>query len=184
MKLSCSPIFDIEIPEGPLPKAVIVNYETEGNTADATGTIGSQLYLLITRDGAPIEFTLPEISQTLILTRMGGRTPVPDKENLASLARHQSAMAIYLSIALVDEVAAILANAYGHQAVCAVVYRVSQPEEKIIFTKLKDLAKKVKDEKITRQALIIVGKFLDISHANLKHKSKLYDKKFKHGHRG
>ena len=115
---------------------------------------------------------------------MAGRTPVPEKENLALLAGHQSSMAIYLSISLIDEVAAILANAYGNQAVCAVVYRVSQPEEKIIVTRLKDLAKKVKDEKITRQALIIVGKVLDISHGNLKHKSKLYDKNFKHGHRG
>ena len=74
-----------------------------------------------------IEFTLPEISQTLILTRMAGRTPVPEKENLASLAHHQSSMAIYLSMSLIDEVAGILANAYGDQAVCAVVYRASQP---------------------------------------------------------
>jgi precorrin-4/cobalt-precorrin-4 C11-methyltransferase len=131
-----------------------------------------------------IEFTLPEISQTLILTRMAGRTAVPEKENLASLAQHQSAMAIYLSISLIDEIAAILAKAYGDQAVCAVVYRVSQPEEKIIVTRLKNLAKKVKDEKITRQAVIIVGKVLDVSHDDLTHKSKLYDKNFKHGHRG
>jgi len=60
-----------------------------------------------------IEYTLPEISQTLILTRMAGRTPVPEKENLASLASHQASMAIYLSISMIDEVAGILAGAYG-----------------------------------------------------------------------
>jgi precorrin-4/cobalt-precorrin-4 C11-methyltransferase len=130
-----------------------------------------------------IEFTLPEISQTLILTRMAGRTPVPESENLASLARHQTSMAIYLSISLIDEVAAILAESYGTDAGCAVVYCVSQPDERIIYTRLKELAKTVKAEKINRNALIIVGKVLDIDPSKLTHKSKLYDKNFKHGHR-
>lgn len=130
-----------------------------------------------------IEYTLPEISQTLILTRMAGRTPVPEKEELASLARHQSSMAIYLSISLIEEVADILADAYGDQATCAVVHRASQPNEKMVVTKLKDLAQKVKDERITRQAVIIVSKALEIGHDKIVHKSKLYDKKFEHGHR-
>lgn len=130
-----------------------------------------------------VEFTLPEISQTLILTRMTGRTPVPENENLASLAAHQTSMAIYLSISMIDEVAAILAESYGNDAACAVVYRASQPEEKVIKTKLKDLAKDVKKGGITRQALIIVGKVLEISPDDTVTASKLYDKKFKHGHR-
>ncbi len=130
-----------------------------------------------------VEFTLPEISQTLILTRMAGRTPVPEKENLASLAAHQTSMAIYLSISMIDEVAAILTEAYGKDAACAVVYRASQPDEKIITTKLSDLAESVKKENITRQALIMVGKVLEYSHDDKVAASKLYDKKFKHGHR-
>ena len=130
-----------------------------------------------------IEFTLPEISQTLIFTRMSGRTPVPEKESLASLAKHQTSMAIYLSISMIDEVAEILSQSYGKDAACAVVYRASQPDEKVITTKLQDLAKDVKKENIKRQALIIVGKVLEISHKNLKHKSKLYDENFSHGHR-
>jgi precorrin-4/cobalt-precorrin-4 C11-methyltransferase len=130
-----------------------------------------------------IEFTLPEISQTLILTRMAGRTPVPERENLASLAQHQASMAIYLSIALIDDVAKILAESYGADATCAVVYCVSQPDERIIITRLKDLAQKAKAEKIVRNALIIVGKVLDVEPIKLKQKSKLYDKNFKHGHR-
>jgi precorrin-4/cobalt-precorrin-4 C11-methyltransferase len=127
-----------------------------------------------------IEYTLPEVSQTLILTRMAGRTPVPLKENLASLAEHQTSMAIYLSISAIDEVSQILCDAYGENSRCAVVYRASQPEEKIILTSLKDLAPRVTAEKITKHALIIVGKVLDISPDYLKHKSKLYDKEFKH----
>jgi precorrin-4/cobalt-precorrin-4 C11-methyltransferase len=130
-----------------------------------------------------IEYTLPEISQTLILTRMAGRTPVPQLENLASLAQHQTSMAIYLSISLVNEAAKILIDAYGADSACAVAYCVSRPEEKIIFTRLKNLAQTVKVEKITRTALIIVGKVLDIDHAKLTHRSKLYQKGFEHGYR-
>ena len=130
-----------------------------------------------------IEYTLPEISQTLILTRMAGRTPVPQLENLASLAQHQTSMAIYLSISLVDEAAKILIDSYGADSACALAYCVSQPEERIIVTRLKDLAQTVKVEKITRTALIIVGKVLDVDHARLKHRSKLYEKGFEHGYR-
>jgi precorrin-4/cobalt-precorrin-4 C11-methyltransferase len=130
-----------------------------------------------------LEFTLPEISQTLILTRMAGRTPVPEKEDLAALAAHQTSMAIYLSISMIEEVAAVLAESYGLDAACAVVYRASQPDEKVISTKLRDLANDVKKENITRQALIIVGKVLEYSHDDPVTPSKLYDKQFKHGHR-
>ncbi|MGB5747254.1 MAG: precorrin-4 C(11)-methyltransferase [Desulfobacterales bacterium] len=131
-----------------------------------------------------IEYTLPEVSQTLILTRMAGRTPVPEKENLASLARHQTSMAIYLSMSAIDEVSEILSHAYGGNSPCAVVYRASQPEEKIILTPLKDLVARVVAEKITKHALIIVGKVLAINPDDIMHKSKLYDKKFKHECRG
>ena len=130
-----------------------------------------------------IEFTLPEVCQTLILTRMAGRTPVPPSENLAALAQHQASMAIYLSISLIDEVAAVLAESYGPDAGCAVAYCVSQPDERIIVTQLKDLVKTVKTQKITRNALIIVGKVLDVDRSRMKHKSKLYDPNFKHEHR-
>jgi precorrin-4/cobalt-precorrin-4 C11-methyltransferase len=131
-----------------------------------------------------LEYTLPEVSQTLILTRMAGRTPVPEKENLTDLAKHQASMAIYLSMSMANEVAGILTAAYGKNATCAVVYRASQPEEKVIVTTLKKLAERIEAEKITKHALIIVGKVLDVSPENLQHKSKLYDREFKHGCRG
>ncbi|MDJ0815290.1 MAG: precorrin-4 C(11)-methyltransferase [Desulfobacterales bacterium] len=127
-----------------------------------------------------IEYTLPEISQTLILTRMAGRTPVPESEDLAALARHQASMAIYLSISMIDKVAEILKHAYGETAPCAVVYRASQPEEKVVRTSLETLVKCVKDENITKQALIIVGKTLSVNSDNIVYKSYLYDKNFKH----
>ena len=127
-----------------------------------------------------IEYTLPEISQTLILTRLAGRTPVPEKENLALLARHQASMAIYLSMSVIEEVAEILSDAYGETSTCAVVYRASKPEEKIILAPLKKLAARVAAEKITKHALVIVGRVLDISPDNMVSKSKLYDKNFTH----
>ena len=127
-----------------------------------------------------IEYTLPEVSQTLILTRMAGRTPVPEKENLASLARHQTSMAIYLSMSVIGEVSEVLSDAYGENSTCAVVYRASQPEEKIIITPLKELAARIAAENITKHALIIVGKVLAMNPDDIIHKSKLYDKNFKH----
>ncbi len=130
-----------------------------------------------------IEYTLPEVSQTLILTRMAGRTPVPETEALELLAEHKASMAIYLSISMVDKVAMVLEKAYGKDATCAVVYCVSQPEEKIIFTSPGELPEIVRKEKITRQALIIVGKVLDIGKHKEKYKSKLFDNNFSHGFR-
>ena len=130
-----------------------------------------------------IEFTLPEVSQTLILIRMEGRTPVPEQEKLSSLASHQASMAIYLSISMIHDVADILSKAYGGKSKCAVVYRVTQPEEKIIYTRIENLEQRVRQEKIKSQALIIVGKVMNISQLELKHKSKLYDKDFSHEYR-
>jgi precorrin-4/cobalt-precorrin-4 C11-methyltransferase len=127
-----------------------------------------------------IEYTLPEICQTLIFTRLAGRTAVPERENLASLAEHQASMVVYLSVTMVDEVAKILIDAYGEKSNCAVVYRASQPGEKLFVTRLKNLAERVKAENITRQALIIVGKVLNLDSRQWLYQSKLYDKEFKH----
>jgi precorrin-4/cobalt-precorrin-4 C11-methyltransferase len=130
-----------------------------------------------------LEYTLPEISQTLILTRMAGRTPVPEPENLAALAAHQASMAIYLSISLVDKVQETLSRAFGPDAACAVAYKISHPEERIVYTRIGRLSETVRKENISRQALIIVGKVLDVTLSSLKHRSRLYDKAFAHGFR-
>jgi precorrin-4/cobalt-precorrin-4 C11-methyltransferase len=133
--------------------------------------------------GMGIEYTLPEISQTLILTRMAGRTPVPEGESLKSLAAHKATLVIYLSITLIDQVAAILSESYGPSSRCAVVFRASQPEERIIFSTAKNLADTVRKENITHQALIIAGRVLEVSSDALTTVSKLYDKTFAHGYR-
>ena len=130
-----------------------------------------------------VEYTLPEISQTLILTRMAGKTPVPEAESLEALARHRASMAIYLSLGLVDKVAAVLSTHYGSDAPCAVAYKVSHPEEKILRTTVGKLTEAVADAGITRQALIIVGEVLKVSADRMTHKSKLYDSGFSHGYR-
>ncbi|MFO7713422.1 precorrin-4 C(11)-methyltransferase [Desulfosarcina sp.] len=128
-----------------------------------------------------IEYTLPEVSQTLILTRMAGRTPVPESESLESLAAHRATMAIYLSISLVDEMTQTLSQAYGPESACAVVYRASQPDQRIHWTTTGELAATVRREKITHTALVVVGRVLDVSLDNLKHQSRLYDRHFTHG---
>ena len=80
-----------------------------------------------------MEYTLPEITQTLILTRISGRTPVPESEDLEKLAAHKASMAIYLSIGLIQKVQKILEKYYGKDSLCAIAYKVSHPEEKIIY---------------------------------------------------
>ena len=130
-----------------------------------------------------LEYTLPEVSQTLILTRMAGRTPVPESESLERLARHQASMVIYLSMGLIDKVARILAGAYGEACPCAVAFRVSQPDEKIIRTTVGELVESVRVAGITRQAVIVVGRVMAVTADSLVHKSRLYDKAFSHGFR-
>ncbi|HCY87870.1 MAG TPA: precorrin-4 C(11)-methyltransferase, partial [Desulfobacteraceae bacterium] len=131
-----------------------------------------------------MEYTLPEVTQTLILTRMAGRTPVPEAEALEKLAAHGASMAIYLSIGLVTQVQEILAAHYGNASVCAVAYKVSHPEENIIYTTVENLARTCRDNGITRHALIIVGKAVEASRNSAELiKSKLYDATFSHGYR-
>ena len=131
-----------------------------------------------------MEYTLPEVTQTLILTRMSGRTPVPEAEALEKLAAHQSSMAIYLSVGLVDKVQEILTSGYGKESACAIAYKVSHPEERIVYTTLENLTETCKKENITRHALIIVGKAVEASQGNMDLiKSKLYDARFTHGYR-
>ncbi|MCF6247170.1 MAG: precorrin-4 C(11)-methyltransferase [Desulfobacula sp.] len=131
-----------------------------------------------------MEYTLPEVTQTLILTRISGRTPVPETENLETLAAHKASMSIYLSIGHVDKVQKILEKHYGPGSTCAIAYKVSHPEEAIIYTQIQNLVQSCKDNNIMRHALIIVGKSVAVS---LKEsdvlESKLYDAGFSHGYR-
>jgi precorrin-4/cobalt-precorrin-4 C11-methyltransferase len=129
------------------------------------------------------ELTLPEVSQTVILTRAAGRTPVPDAEALSGLARHRATLVIYLSIKLIDAVVAELTPAYGPETPVVVAYRVSWPEQRLIRGNLANIAGLVKEVGIERQALILVGPALAARDRQLKAQSKLYDKNFSHGFR-
>jgi precorrin-4/cobalt-precorrin-4 C11-methyltransferase len=129
------------------------------------------------------ELTLPEVTQTVILTRAAGRTPVPERENLRSLAAHGSTLVIYLSTGLLERVAAELAEVYGPEAPVVVAYRVSWPDQHFIRGTLTNIAAQVQEAGITRQALILVGPALAAWEGRLQAKSRLYDRTFTHGWR-
>lgn len=126
------------------------------------------------------EFTLPNVSQTVILTRIEGKTPVPEEEDLELLAKHKASMAIFLSVKNLDRVVEKLKKGYGREDVpIAVVYKVTWDDEKIIVGTLKDIVEKVQKEGITKTAQILVGDFIEGEYE----RSKLYHPSFSHGYR-
>ena len=130
-----------------------------------------------------LEYTLPEVCQTLILTRAAGRTPVPEREALESLAAHGASLAIYLSASQAGKVGPVLARAYGDEAPIVVAYRVSWPDQKIFLTTPAELARDLEAEGIDRHALILAGPGLTALAGEESRGSKLYDPAFSHGHR-
>ncbi len=129
------------------------------------------------------ELTLPEVSQTLILTRLAGRTPVPEGEQLGLLASHQATLVIYLSVQQMEKVVAELMPSYGPETPVVVAYRVGWPDERFIEGRLDDIAGKVGEAGIGRQAIIMVGKVFGARSGMHFNKSKLYDESFSHGFR-
>jgi precorrin-4/cobalt-precorrin-4 C11-methyltransferase len=130
------------------------------------------------------ELTLPEVSQTVVFTRIEGRTPVPERESLREIARTGATLVIYLSISMIDQVVEeLLQGVYTAETSVAIVYRASWPDERIIEGTLADVAGRVKGAEIGKQAIIIVGDVLKARKEGLKAKSRLYDKDFSHGGR-
>lgn len=126
-----------------------------------------------------VEYTLPGVSQTVILTRMEGRTPVPEREQLRDLARHHASMVIFLSVGMLDEMCDILKEEYGEETLAAVVYKASWEDQKIIRGNLSNLVQKTTEAGIRKTALVVVGNFLGTDYEL----SKLYDKSFSHEYR-
>ena len=122
------------------------------------------------------EFTLPSVTQTVILTRVEGRTPVPETEDLERLASIGASMAIFLSISMIDKVVAKLRKGYGRNVNIAVVERATWEDERAIIGTLDDISEKVKEAGITKCAQILVGDFINCDYD----KSLLYDKSFTH----
>lgn len=125
------------------------------------------------------EYTLPEVTQSIILTRMEGRTPMPEKESIEAFAKHQATMVIFLSANRIEELVEQLQTSYPVDTPIALVYKASWPEEKIIQGNLGNIAELVRKANITKTGLIVVGRFLGDQYAL----SKLYDKYFSHEYR-
>ncbi len=127
------------------------------------------------------QLTLPGVTQTIIITRAEKRTKVPKRERITELARHKATMIFYLSIHLVaDIVNEVIKGGYKKTTPTAVIYRASWDDQKVIVGTLQDIVKKVRDEKITRTAIIIIGDVVDPKSYEF---SRLYDKTFTHGYR-
>ena len=121
------------------------------------------------------EYTLPDVSQTVILTRMAGRTPVPEKESIESLAAHHATMVIFLSTGMLEELSERLVNGgYGAETPAAIVYKATWPDEKVFRCTVGTLAETAKNNGITKTALITVGDFL----GDVRSLSKLYSPDF------
>lgn len=107
------------------------------------------------------ELTLPDISQTLILTRHAGKTPMPQGESIAELAQHRATMAIYLSVDKLPEIVNALLPYYGADCPIAVLHRISWPDQDAVVSSLAHIAEKVAEKGFTRTALILVGRVID-----------------------
>ena len=107
------------------------------------------------------EYTLPGISQSVVITRMAGRTPVPEKESIESFAAHQATMVIFLSTGMLEELSKrLIEGGYQPETPAAIVYKATWEDEKVCRCKVKDLAVTAKENGITKTALIVVGEVL------------------------
>jgi precorrin-4/cobalt-precorrin-4 C11-methyltransferase len=123
------------------------------------------------------EYTLPDVSQTVIITRLEGRTPVPEKEKLVKLASHEATMCIFLSVHMLDNVVKELVDGgYTYETPVAIVQKASWPDQKIFRATLGTIAQIARENSIDRTAMIVVGKVLDTEYAL----SRLYAPEFGH----
>ena len=126
------------------------------------------------------ELTIPEVSQSVIITRPAGRTPKKELESIKSFSKHKATMCIFLGISMIDKVVDELLEGYSEDTPVAVVKKATWPDQEIIRGSLKDIASKVKKANITKTAMIVVGDVLEPGDFT---PSKLYDANFKHEYR-
>ena len=126
------------------------------------------------------EYTLPEVSQSVIITRMAGRTPVPEREKLSKMASHGCTMVLFLSTGLLEDVEReLMEGGYEPDTPAAIVYKATWPEQRVYRCTVSTLARTAKENQVTKTALITVGGFLSGQYE----RSKLYDPGFTHGYR-
>lgn len=130
-----------------------------------------------------VELTIPDLVQSVIVTRVSGRTPMPPKEQLEDLAAHQATMVFFLSITLMHKlVEGLLEGGYPAETPVAVVHKASWPDQQIVTGTLADIAAKVRESGIHTQSIVLVGSALDRA-AGGQHRSRLYDADFTHSFR-
>ncbi len=123
-----------------------------------------------------LEYTLPDVSQSVVITRMAGRTPVPEKEEIASFAAHQATMVIFLSTGMLEKLSErLIAGGYTKDTPAAIVYKASWPDEQAFVCTVGTLAETARANGITKTALMIIGEAVAHSHYS---RSKLYDPSF------
>ncbi len=123
------------------------------------------------------EYTLPNVSQTVILTRMAGRTPVPEKEEISKLAAHGATMVVFLTSTMLKELSErLIEGGYAPDSPAAIVYKATWPDELVVKTTVENIAKEAEENGINKMALIMVGGFLGTEYE----RSKLYDPSFTH----
>lgn len=126
------------------------------------------------------EYTIPNISQSVVITRMAGRTPVPERESIQSFAAHQSTMVVFLSTGLLEDLQReLIEGGYPPDTPAAIVYRATWPDEKVCRCTVEALSKTAESKGITKTALIIVGRFLEGNYQ----RSMLYNPEFTTGFR-
>lgn len=123
------------------------------------------------------EYTLPDVSQTVILTRMEGRTPVPEKEEISSLAQHGATMVVFLTSTMLEELSRrLIEGGYAPDSPAAIVYKATWPDQKVIRTTVENIPRAAEENGIHKMALILVGGFLGDRYE----RSRLYDPGFSH----
>ncbi len=123
-----------------------------------------------------LEYTLPDVSQSVIITRMAGRTPVPEKESIGSFAAHQATMVVFLSTGMLDKLSEqLIAGGYSEDTPAAIVYKATWEDEKTVVCTVGTLAESAKEHHITKTALMIIGDVVSHSHYN---RSELYNPAF------
>ena len=126
------------------------------------------------------EYTLPDVAQTVIIARMEGRTPVPEKEKMRDLAAHQATMVLFLSAGMLEGLQReLMAGGYSPDTPAAIVYKATWPDEKLLRCRVDNLAETAKANGVSKTALILVGRFLGEEYT----RSKLYDPSFTTGFR-
>jgi precorrin-4/cobalt-precorrin-4 C11-methyltransferase len=159
-------------------KEQIDNLQPEGIESEVVPGVTS---FLASAAALGMQLTLPGVTQTIIITRAESRTKVPKEERISELAKHKATMIFYLSVHLLPNIVKqAIEGGYAILTPAAVVYRASWNDQKIITGTLTDITKKVRDEKITRTAIVIIG---DVIQPKSYEYSKLYDKTFSHGFR-